>query len=150
MYQIDASATLGLPRPATLRRVRIGVGRTVIALGCTSLLTDVSSEMVSTVLPIYLVLHLGLTPLQFGFIDGIYQGVTALVRLIGGLAADRWHRHKEIAAAGYGISAFCKIGMIAAGAAWPVLASIVAVDRMGKGVRTAPRDALISLSTAPA
>ena len=150
MYQIDASRALRLARSETLRRVRISVGRTVFALGCTSLLTDVSSEMVSTVLPLYLVLHLGLTPLQFGLVDGIYQGVTALVRLIGGVAADRWHRYKEVAAAGYGLSAVCKIGLIAAGAAWPVLAGIVALDRVGKGIRTAPRDALISLSTTPA
>ena len=150
MYQLDALSTLRLPRPETLQRVWTGVGRTVLALGCTSLLTDVSSEMVSTVLPIYLVLQLGLTPLQFGLVDGIYQGITALVRLLGGLAADRSQRHKEIAAAGYGISALCKIGLGAAGASWPVLAGVVAVDRMGKGVRTAPRDALISLSTAPA
>ncbi len=147
MYQIEASS---LPGPETLRRIRMGVGRTVLALGSTSLLTDISSEMVSTILPIYLVLHLGLTPLQFGFVDGIYQGVTASVRLIGGWAADRWQRHKEIAAIGYGISAVSKIGLGLAGVAWPVLASIVAVDRIGKGVRTAPRDALISLSTPPA
>src|SRR5882672_7419682 len=92
MYQLDASSTLRLPRPETLQRVWTVVGRTVLALGCTSLLTDVSSEMVSTVLPIYLVLHLGLTPLQFGLVDGIYQGITALVRLLGGLAADRSQR----------------------------------------------------------
>jgi MFS family permease len=150
MYQIDASPAFRLARFETLRRVRMGVGRAVFALGCTSLLTDVSSEMVSTVLPLYLVVHLGLTPLQFGLVDGIYQGVTALVRLIGGVAADRWHRYKEVAAAGYGLSAVCKIGLGAAGAAWPVLAGIVALDRVGKGIRTAPRDALISLSTTPA
>ena len=121
-----------------------------MALGLTSLLTDVSSEMVSTVLPVYLVLHLGLTPLQFGLVDGLYHGVTAIFRLISGIAADRWFRYKEIAAAGYGVSAICKAALGAAGAAWPVLAGVVAVDRMGKGLRTAPRDALISLSATPA
>jgi hypothetical protein len=105
--------------------------------------------MVSTVLPLYLVVYLGLTPLQFGLVDGLYQGVTALVRLIGGAAADRSRRHKEIAAVGYGLSAVCKIGLSVA-SAWPTLAGVLAVDRMGKGMRTAPRDALISLTTSPA
>lgn len=149
MYQIDATSTLRITRTGARRRLGVVVGRTVIALGITSLITDVSSEMVNTVLPIYLIFTLGLTPVQFGFIDGIYQGVTAFVRLIGGVAADRWNRHKEIAASGYGLSAICKIALVAAGASWPALASIVALDRMGKGVRTAPRDALISLTTAP-
>ncbi len=146
MYQFQVSS---LSRPETLWRLRGGVGRTVLALGCTSLLTDISSEMVSTVLPMYLVLHLGLTPLQFGVVEGTYQGATALVRLLGGWVADRWQRHKEIAAIGYGISALSKI-VLGLASAWPVVAGIVAVDRLGKGLRTAPRDALISLSTAPA
>jgi MFS family permease len=150
MYQVEAWSALRLPRGRSARLVRVAVGSNVVALGLTSLLTDVSSEMVSTVLPVYLVLHLGLTPLQYGFVDGLYHGVTALFRLISGIAADRWHRHKEIAAFGYGVSALCKAGLGAAGAAWPLLAGIVAVDRMGKGLRTAPRDALISLSVSPA
>jgi MFS family permease len=149
MYQIDASV-LRLPHGRTGERVRAGVSRTVLALGWTSLLTDISSEMVSTVLPVYFVLHLGITPLQFGFVDGIYQGVTALVRLAGGRAGDRWRRHKEIALAGYGVSAISKIGLVLAGGVWPALLGLIAVDRMGKGVRTAPRDALISLTTEPA
>jgi MFS family permease len=150
MYQVEAWSALRLPRGESSRLVRVGVGANIVALGLTSLLTDISSEMVSTVLPVYLVLHLGLTPLQFGLVDGLYNGVTAIFRLISGIAADRWSRHKEIAAAGYGVSAICKALLGAAGAAWPVLAGIVAVDRMGKGLRTAPRDALISLSATPA
>ena len=150
MYQIEAWSALRIPRREPFRFARLGIASNVVALGFTSLLTDVSSEMVSTVLPAYLVLHLGLTPLQFGLVEGLYHGVTVMFRLISGVAADRWQRHKEIAAAGYGISAVCKVGLAAAGAAWPLLASVVAVDRMGKGIRTASRDALISLSTSPA
>lgn len=123
------------------------VSRNVLFLGLTSLFTDVSSEMVSAILPLYLVFFLRLTPLQFGVVDGLYQGVAVLVRVAGGFAADRWRRHKEVAAVGYGVSVVCKLGLLAAGSAWPALASVVAVDRMGKGFRTAPRDALISLST---
>ena len=148
MYQIDAVAALR--RTAhTLRSRRLWphVSRNVVALGFTSLLTDVSSEMVATVLPIYLVLYLGLTPLQFGLVDGLYHGMTALLRLAGGFASDRTRREKEVAAVGYGTSALCRIGLLGAGGAWPLIAAIVAVDRAAKGLRAAPRDALISLSS---
>ncbi len=132
-------------RPAT-RRVVAG---NVIALGAVSLVTDVSAEMVTAVLPLYLVLGLGLSPLAFGFLDGLYQGVTALVRLLGGHAADRWQRRKLVAGVGYGLSAASKVGLILAGGSVPGLAGALAVDRAGKGIRTAPRDALISLSSTP-
>jgi MFS family permease len=123
------------------------ISRTVWGLGFTSFFTDVSSEMVSSVLPIYLVLHLHLSPLAFGMIDGLQQGFAAFVRVAGGFVADRWRSHKAVAATGYGLSAFCKLGVLAAGSAWGVLATVIALDRTGKGIRTAPRDALISLST---
>ena len=148
MYQVDAVAALRQTvRTLRGRRFRPHVSRNVVALGFTSLLTDVSSEMVATVLPIYLVLYLGLTPLQFGLVDGLYHGMTALLRLAGGFASDRTRRDKEVAAVGYGASALCRIGLLGAGGAWPVIAAIVAVDRAAKGLRAAPRDALISLSS---
>ena len=147
MYQVDAVAALRQTvRTLRGRRFWPHVSRNVVALGFTSLLTDVSSEMVATVLPIYLVLYLGLTPLQYGLVDGLYHGMTALLRLAGGFAADRTRRDKEVAAVGYGTSALCRIGLLGAGGAWPVIAAIVAVDRAAKGLRAAPRDALISLS----
>jgi len=123
------------------------VSRTVLLLGVTSLFTDISSEMVATILPLYLVYTLGFTPLQFGFIDGLYQGASALVRIGSGLVGDRWSRHKEVAVLGYGLSAICKPAFLLVGAAWGGLVAIILVDRTGKGIRTAPRDALISLST---
>lgn len=126
------------------------VARNVLFLGLTSLFTDISSEMVAAILPLYLVLFLGLSPLQFGLVDGMYQGFAAIVRVASGYVADRWQRHKEIALAGYGLSAICKLGVLAVGSAWMGLAGIVLVDRTGKGIRTSPRDAMISLSTAPA
>lgn len=119
---------------------------TVVALGTVSLVTDISSEMVTAVLPLYLVLGLGLSPLQFGFLDGLYNGVTAFVRLAGGHAADRWQRHKLVAGSGYALSTVCKLGLLLAGGSTPALSAALAADRVGKGVRTAPRDALISLS----
>jgi predicted MFS family arabinose efflux permease len=126
------------------------VSRNVVVLGSVSLLTDVSSEMVAAILPIYLVFALGASPLGFGIVDGIYQGATAIVRLASGFVADRWRRHKEVAATGYGLSAVCKAGLVALGGSVSAVAGIVLVDRAGKGIRTAPRDALIALSSAPA
>lgn len=117
----------------------------VIFLGLTSLLTDISSEMVISVLPIYLITILRLTPAQFGIIDGLYQGVGAVVQLASGFVTDRWRRYKEMAVAGYALSAMCRIGLLTSGTA-PAIAGVLVVDRLGKGIRTAPRDALISLS----
>jgi MFS family permease len=111
------------------------------------MLTDVSSEMVATILPLYLVFGLGLSPLQFGVADGLYQGVTAFVRVGGGFVADRWRRYKEVAAFGYAISAVCKLGLVAVGSVWTAIAAVLVIDRSGKGIRTAPRDAMISLSS---
>jgi MFS family permease len=125
------------------------VSSTVLFLGLTSLFTDISSEMVSAVLPLYFIFHLGFTPLAFGLIDGVYQGGAALVRLAGGFTADRWQRHKEVAVLGYGLSAVCKLGLLAAGSMWGGITAVIMLDRAGKGIRTAPRDALISLSSAP-
>ena len=127
-----------------------GVGPNVFFLGLTSFLTDISSEMVASILPIYMVFVLRLTPLQIGVVDGLYQGAAALARLAGGLFADRWRRNREVAAAGYGLSALCKLGLLAVGSAWGPLSGVIALDRVGKGLRTAPRDALISLSSEPA
>ena len=126
-----------------------GIGANVYFLGLVSLLTDVSSEMVTSILPLYAVYALGLTPLQYGVIDGLYQGAAALARLVGGVLADRWQRNREVAAVGYALSAVCKPALLAVGGVWGALAAVIALDRIGKGIRTPSRDALISLSSAP-
>ncbi|MER6352877.1 MFS transporter [Streptomyces sp. NPDC001634] len=155
MYVADSRA--GTPAPASAdSAVRPRAGRrlsavapTVLALGAVSLITDVSSEMVTAVLPLYLVAGLGLSPLGFGLLDGIYTGFSALVRLAGGHLADRGGgRHKWVAGIGYGISALCKPLLLIAHTLTPI-GLILAADRTGKGLRTAPRDALISLSSTP-
>ncbi|MCX4957354.1 MFS transporter [Streptomyces virginiae] len=134
------------PRPPGVRR---RVPAAVLALGAVSLVTDISSEMVTAVLPLYLVLGLGLTPLQFGFLDGMFNGATALVRLLGGRLADRRGHHKRVAGAGYLLSALSRLGLLLAGGSTGGIAAALAADRLGKGIRTAPRDALISLSGPP-
>ncbi len=123
------------------------IGWNVVFLGLTSLLTDVSSEMVTAVLPLYLTYVLRFSPLAFGFFDGLYQGVSAVVRIWGGLIADRRRRCKEVAAVGYATSALCKLGLVASGALWIPTTGFLLLDRLGKGVRTPPRDALIALSS---
>lgn len=128
---------------------RSGVGRNVVFLGLTSLFTDVSAEIVSTVLPLYLLFYLRVAAIQFGAIDGLYGGISALVRIWGGSVADRGGRHKEVALAGYGVSAVSKLGLLLAGPAIMPLAASLFVDRIGKGIRTAPRDAMISMSARP-
>ncbi|WP_329465497.1 MFS transporter [Streptomyces sp. NBC_01431] len=150
MYVADSRGTPA----ATPDAARITSGRrsavapTVFALGTVSLITDVSSEMVTAVLPLYLVTGLGLSPLGFGLLDGVYNGFSALVRLLGGHLADRGGRHKTVAVLGYGLSALCKPLLLLA-SSLPVIGAVLAADRTGKGLRTAPRDALISLACAP-
>ncbi|MEU9985525.1 MFS transporter [Streptomyces sp. NPDC048045] len=155
MYVADSRASKapvsaeGAARPAVAGRRRAAVAPTVLALGTVSLVTDVSSEMVTAVLPLYLVTGLGLSPLGFGLLDGIYNGFSALVRLAGGHLADRGGgRHKWVAGFGYGVSALCKPLLLVAHSLTPI-GLILAADRTGKGLRTAPRDALISLSSTP-
>ncbi|MEV0793837.1 MFS transporter [Kribbella sp. NPDC050459] len=138
------------PLRTPLRRVPGNVPGNVLALGVVSLVTDVSAEMVTAILPLYLVFGLGLNPLQFGLLDGLYAGATAVLRLAGGHVADRWRRLKAVAGVGYALSAVAKLGFLAAASSVPAIGAVLAIDRAGKGIRTAPRDALISLSSDPA
>ncbi|WP_433684556.1 MFS transporter [Nocardia sp. CA-119907] len=121
----------------------------VFALGAVSLVTDISSEMMTAVLPVYLVVGLHLSPAVYGVVDGTYTGATALLRLVGGYIADLTRRRKFIAGLGYGLSAVAKLGMLAVGSAVGAIGAVITIDRTGKGLRTAPRDALITLSTPP-
>ena len=153
MYQIENSSQLLKARGELVggrrRRWLPVVSRTVVMLGLTSLFTDISAEMVATILPLYLLFDLHLSPATFGVIDGLYQGAAALVRIFGGFAADRSRRYKEVAVVGYGLSAIARLGLLVVGNVWTLLAGVVMVDRLGKGIRTAPRDALISFNSRP-
>ncbi len=148
MYPIENSSDLikNKRRHLLSRKVWASIGSNVFFLGLTSLLTDISSEMVTATLPLYLLLTLRLAPLQFGLIDGINQGASVLVRIASGLIADRWRRAKEVATAGYAFSAISRIGLFLVGANWLALSGVVLLDRIGKGIRTSPRDAMIAAS----
>ena len=148
MYRVESSGTLVKAHRA-LTRGRVGprVSSTVVLLGVCSLLTDISSEMVSAVLPLWLITVVHLQPIQYGIVDGLYQGAAAFVRLAGGFVGDRRGKHKGVAAFGYGLSAVCKLALAAVGSAFGSITAIIMLDRSGKGLRTAPRDAMISMAS---
>jgi MFS family permease len=134
--------------PRTIPWPRLGlVSGNVLFLGLTSMFTDISSEMVAAVLPIYLTLELGWSALHFGIFDGLYQGMSVVLRLAGGLVADRSQRYKDVASIGYAMSTVCKLGLLAVQGAWLPTTACLLLDRIGKGFRTAPRDTLIALSS---
>jgi MFS family permease len=137
-----------IPSGADAGRWKLVSGN-VVALGAVSLVTDVSSEMVTAILPVYLMIGLQLSPLAYGVVDGLYTGATAVLRLVGGYVADRFHRRKAVAGLGYGMSAVTKLGLLAAGSSATAIGFVITADRAGKGLRTAPRDALITLSSPP-
>src|SRR3954466_14510729 len=113
MYLADVTKGAEV-RGGSLRRVAAG---NVLALGMVSLFTDVSAEMVTAVLPAYLVLGLHLSIAQYGALDGLYTGATAVTRLAGGYLADRFRRRKAVAMAGYALSAVSKLGLLGASGA---------------------------------
>src|SRR4029078_13688075 len=93
MYQVEASKALLKPRLWARQSARLRVPRNVIMLGAVSLLTAVSSEMVATVLPMYLIFSLGASPLVFGAIDGTYRGAAGLVQVLSCFTSHPWRRH---------------------------------------------------------
>ncbi len=127
------------PTPAVWRRIPSGVW----ALGFVSLLMDTSSEMIHALLPVYLVVGLGATALTVGIIEGIAEATAAITKIFSGALSDRIGRRKELAALGYGLAAFTKpIFPLAPTIGWLVAARFI--DRVGKGIRGAPRDALVA------
>lgn len=134
--------------PKGASRATAKVSSVVIALGIVSLLTDISSESVTAILPLYITGVIGLSTVAYGVIDGVYQGVSAFVRIAGGWAADKSDQPKWIAFFGYAISAVARIGLLFA-TSFAAITTVLAIDRLGKGARTAPRDALIATSSRP-
>ena len=115
----------------------------VWALGLVSLLMDVSSEMIHALLPIYLVTVLGTSALTVGIIEGIAEATALVTKVFSGALSDWLGKRKFLAALGYGLAAFTKpIFPLAPTVGWLVAARFI--DRIGKGIRGAPRDALIA------
>lgn len=124
------------------------LSRTVRMLGLVSLLTDASSEMIYPLLPVFLTSVLGAGAALLGVVEGIAEGTASVLKGFSGYVSDRLGRRKAMIVAGYGLSAFTKPFFAAAASVWQVLV-IRFADRVGKGLRTAPRDALISETTDP-
>ena len=125
-----------------------GITRNVVALGIVSLLTDVSSEMLVYLIPLFLANVLLASPSIIGIIEGTAESAASLLKLASGAISDRIRRRRLLVGIGYGSSVLSKaLYLIASG--WPLVLVARLGDRIGKGIRTAPRDALIVDSTPP-
>jgi len=119
--------------------------RNVVLLGLVSFLTDVSSEMIYPILPLYMSLKLGVGPAIIGLVEGIAESVASFVKVASGYVSDRMNRRKPVVFAGYSLSSISKI-LFYLSRSWAWVLSGRVADRFGKGIRTAPRDALIAES----
>ncbi|MGZ8413871.1 MAG: MFS transporter [Gemmatirosa sp.] len=119
------------------------LGRTVVSLAAVSLLTDASSEMIAPLLPIFLTGTLGASASMVGAIEGAAESTASLLKLVSGWWSDRLPRRKPLVVTGYLIASVARPLVAAAGSAGQVLA-VRLVDRVGKGIRSAPRDALLA------
>ena len=135
---IDSTPSPGRPR----------LGRNVLVLAAVSFLTDASSEIIYPLLPIFLTTVLGASASAVGAIEGVAETTSALLKLASGWWSDRVSRRKPLVVAGYALASLARPLVAVAQSATQVLVIRVA-DRVGKGVRGAPRDALIAESVDP-
>lgn len=137
--QDDASAK----KVGSCSRTRQGIPAGVWALGFVSLLMDISSEMIHALLPVYLVTVLGASTLAVGIIEGIAEATAAITKIFSGALSDWLGKRKLLATSGYGLAAVTKpIFPLASSIDWIVAARFI--DRVGKGIRGPPRDALVA------
>jgi len=135
LTKASSRALLGLPRPVWL-------------LGLGSLLTDTASEAIYPLLPIFLTRVLGGTAFSLGLIEGAAEAANSLLKVLSGHVSDRWNRRKPIVLAGYSLSSAVRplIGLVTS---WPQVLLIRFTDRVGKGARGAPRDAILAGCATP-
>jgi len=145
------------PRLAALARGKPGqriasekprIPRPVWFLGLTSLFTDAATEMIYPLLPVYLSRVLGASAVSLGIIEGVAEGVNSLLKVISGYWSDRVSRRRPIVIAGYTLSSLAR-PFIAITRTWPQVLLIRALDRVGKGIRGAPRDVLLARFATP-
>ncbi len=120
----------------------------VILLGFVSLLNDSASEMIYPLLPLFLTATLGASPMVVGMIEGAADGLASILKYYAGAWSDRFGKRKPLIATGYGLAAGSR-ALIAAATSWVTVLSARLIDRSGKGIRSAPRDAMISDVTPP-
>jgi len=123
--------------------VRRGLPGAVIAFGVVSFFTDVSSEMIYPLLPLFLASVLGAGPAAFGLIEGVAESTAALLKVVSGRWSDRLRRRKPLIVAGYALASAAR-PLIGIAGSWPAVLALRFADRIGKGLRTSPRDALIA------
>jgi MFS family permease len=128
------------PKPQS-PAIRLPAG--IWILGCVSLLMDVSSELIHSLLPVFMVTALGTSVLVVGLIEGAAEATAMIVKVFSGVLSDYWGRRKPLALLGYGLGAFSKPLFALAASSSMVLGARL-LDRIGKGVRGAPRDALVA------
>jgi MFS family permease len=117
----------------------------VIFLGMVSFFADISAEMVYPLIPLYLTAAFGATPALVGLIEGIAESLASLLKVFSGYVTDRYQRKKPIALIGYSTGLIYKAALILAGS-WTGILWARVIDRIGKGIRTAPRDVMVSES----
>ncbi len=122
-------------------------GRNILLLGLVSLLNDISSEIIQPVLPLFIA-SLGGGTLAVGLVGGFSEGLPSLIKLFSGCWSDRMGRRKPLVVGGYALSALGKI-LLAAAESWLAVFLAKSLERCGKGLRSGPRDAMISESVAP-
>ena len=124
----------------------LGLSRNVFFLGLVSLLTDLSSEMMFTIMPLFLANVLGVGTAIIGLIEGIADSTATLLKVASGWLSDRLGKRKALATLGYGLSTLAKPFLYFA-SSWGLVLAVRFSDRVGKGVRTSPRDALVAASS---
>jgi MFS family permease len=149
----NMTATSAAPQPTESgprwrRALTRGITRNVVALGFVSLFTDVSSEMLVYLIPLYLANVLFAPAAEIGLIEGVAESTASVLKLVSGALSDRLSRRRLLVGIGYGTSVVAKALYLVA-TVWPIVLLGRVGDRIGKGIRTSPRDALIADSTAP-
>jgi len=130
--------------PVTEARAN-GGKRNIYLLGLVSLLNDASSEIIQPILPLFIA-SLGAGGIAIGLIGGLAEGLPSILKVVSGYFSDRLKRRKPLVAAGYGISAVGKL-LLAIASTWQQIFVLKTMERSGKGIRSAPRDAIIAEST---
>ena len=125
-----------------------GLSANIFLLGLISLLTDISSEMIFTLMPLFLANVLGASTIIIGVVEGIAESTASILKVFSGWFSDKLGKRKIITFAGYALSTLVKPLMYFAGS-WGIVLSIRFGDRVGKGIRSAPRDALVADSLKP-
>ncbi len=117
--------------------------KNVIFIGLVSFFADISSEMVYPLIPLYLTAAFGATPVLVGIIEGIAESVASLLKVFSGYISDKYQRKKPLAFLGYASGLLYKLALLLAGS-WVGILGARVIDRLGKGIRTAPRDVMVS------